>query len=72
MRVDGRYIKVYGPHLIVFENIYTKALVTNASDQVGWIYISREKLNVRRIGNNAKLELGAVHKGCEADLAADV
>ena len=53
-------------------NIYTKAHVTDASDQVGRIYIVREELMVRRIGHNAMLEQDAVHTGCEADLAAHV
>ena len=51
-------------------NIYTKAHVTDASDQVGWIYIGREELKLRRIGHNAMLEQDAVHIGSEADLAA--
>ena len=50
-------------------NNYTKAHVTNASDQLGRIYIGREELKVRRIGHNARLEQDAVHIGCEADLA---
>ena len=53
-------------------NIYTKAHLTNASDQVGRIYIGREELEVRRIGHNAMLEQDAVHIGCEADLAVNV
>ena len=44
MKVDGHYIEVYGPHPIPMNvdgiNIYTKAHVTNASDQVGRIYTS--------------------------------
>ena len=46
---------------------YTKAHVTDASDQVG-----REELKVGRIGHDAMLEQYAVHIGCEADLAAHV
>ena len=53
-------------------NIYTKAHVTDASDQVGRIYIGQEELKVRRIGHNAMLEQDAVHIGCEADVAAHV
>ena len=53
-------------------NIYTKAHVTDASDQVGRIYIGREELKGRRIGHNAMLEQDAVEIGCEADLAAHV
>ena len=76
MRVDGHYIKFQGPYPILMNvdviNIYTKAHVTDASDQVGRIYIGQEELKVRRIGHNAMLEQDAVHIGCEADLAAHV
>ena len=76
MRVDGHYIKVHGPSPILMNvdgiNIYTKAHVTYASDQIGLIYIGQEELKVRRIGHNATIELHAVHIGCEADLAAHV
>ena len=76
MKVDGHYIEVHGPYLILMNvdgiNIYTKAHVTDASDQVGRIYIDQEELKVRRIGHNAMLEQDAVHIGCEADLAAHV
>ena len=76
MRLDGHYIEVYGPCPILMNvdgiNIYTKAHVTDASDQVGRIYIGQEELKVRRIGHNAMLEQDAVHIGCEADLAAHV
>ena len=50
MRVDGHYIKILGPYPILMNvdgiNIYTKAHVTDASDQVGRIYIGREELKV--------------------------
>ena len=76
MRVDGHYIEIHGPYPILMNvdgvNIYTKALVTDASDQVGRIYIGQEELKVRQIGHNAMLEQDAVHIGCEADLAAHV
>ena len=76
MKVDGHHIEVHGPYQILInvdvENIYAKAHVTVAADQVGWIYIGREELKVRRIGQNAMLEQDAVHIGCEADLAAHV
>ena len=76
IRVDGHYIKVHGPCPILMNvddiNIYTKAHVTDASDQVGRIYIGQEELKVRRNGHNAMLEQDAVHIGCEADLAAHV
>ena len=76
MRVHGHYIEVHGRYPILMNvdgiNIYTKAHVTDASDQVGRIYIGREELKVRRIGHNAILEQDAVHIGCEADLAPHV
>ena len=76
MRVDGHYIKFQRPYPILMNvdgiNIYTKAHVTDASDQVGRIYIGQEELKVRRMGHNAMLEQDAVHIGCEADLAAHV
>ena len=76
MNVNGHYIEVYCPYPTLMNvdgiNIYTKAHVTNASDQVGRIYIGREELKKRRIGHNAMLEQDAVHIGCEADLAAHV
>ena len=57
MKVDGHYIEVFDPHPILMNvdgiNIYTKAHVVDASDQVGRIYIGREELKVRRIGHNA-------------------
>ena len=74
MKVDGHYINVHGPYPILMNmdgiNIYTRAHVTDANDQIGRIYIGKEELNVRRIGHNAMLEQDAVHIGCEADLAA--
>ena len=70
MRVDGHYIEVHGPYPILMNvdgiNIYTKAHVTDASDQAGGIYIGQEELKVRRIGQDA------VDIGCEAHLAAHV
>ena len=74
--MDGHYIEVNGSYPILMNvdgnNIYTKAHLTDASDQVGLIYIGQEELKVRRIGHNAMLEQDAVHIGCEADLAAHV
>ena len=76
MIVDGHYIEVHGPYPSLMNvdgiNIYTKAHVTDASDQVGRIYTGQEELKVRRIGHNAMLEQDAVHIGCEVDLAAHV
>ena len=76
MKVDGHHVEVHGPYPILMNvdgiNIYTKAHVTAAADQVGRIYIGREQLKIQRIGHNATLEKDAVHIGCEADLAAHV
>ena len=76
MTVDGHYIEVHGPYPILMNvdgiNIYNKAHVTDATDQVGRIYIGQEELKVRQIGNSAMLEQDAVHIGCEADLSAHV
>ena len=76
MRADRHYIDDYGPYTILMNvdgiNLYTKAHVTNASDQVVWIYIEKEELKVRRIGHNAIVEQNAVKLGREADLAAHV
>ena len=75
-KLDGHYLEVYGPYPILINvdgiNIYAKAHVTDASVQVGRIYIGREELKVRQIGHNAMLEQDSVHIGCEADLAAHV
>ena len=76
VKVDGHYIEFYDTYPILRNvdgiTIYTKAHVTDASDQVGRIYIVREELKVRRSGHYAMLEQDAVHIGCEADLAAHV
>ena len=64
MKVDGHYIDVHGPNPILMNvdgtNIYTKAHITDANDQIGRIYIGQEELKVRRIGHNAMLEQDAV------------
>ena len=74
IRVDGHYIEVHDPYPILMKvdgiNIYTSDHVTDASDQIGRIYIGQEELKVRRIGHDAMLEQDAAYIGCEADLAA--
>ena len=47
MRVDGHYIEVQILMNVDGINIYTKAHVTDASDQVVRIYIDQEELKVR-------------------------
>ena len=77
-KLDSRAVRALlttgGPRLMNVDgiNIYTKAHVTDANDQIGRIYIGQEELKVRRIGHNAMLEQDAVHIGCETDLAAHV
>ena len=48
MRVDGNYIEIHGPYPILMNkegiNIYTNAHVSDASDQIGRMYIGREEL----------------------------
>ena len=50
MTVDGHYIEAHGPYPILMDvdgiNIYTKAHVTDASDQIGRIYIGQEELKL--------------------------
>ena len=45
MKVDGHHIEVHGPYPILMNvdgiDLYTKAHVTVAADQVGLIYIGR-------------------------------
>ena len=76
MRVDRHYSEVHGPYPIPMNvdgnNIFTKAHVTDARDQVGRIFNGPEELKVRRIGRKAMLEQVAVHIGCQADLATHV
>ena len=56
MSVDRHYIEVHGPSPILMNvdgiTIYTKAHVTDASDQVGRMYIGQAELKVRRIGHD--------------------
>ena len=63
MRVEGHYIEIYGPYPILMNvdgiYVYTKAHVTNATDQVCRIYISRQELKVRRSVKRL-LDTGAV------------
>ena len=76
----NRWAKVnesrYGPYLILMNtdgiDIYTKAHLTNVSDQVGRTFIRQEELKFRHIRHNAMLEPDAVHIVCEAGLAAHV
>ena len=53
-------------------NIYTKTMITCDEDLVGQIYVGKEELKVRLIGNCAMLEADAMHIGTEADVSAGV
>ena len=74
MKVDANHMEVYGPYPIVMNkdgiDIYTKAHLTNVSDQVGRTFIRQEELKLRYIRHNAMLDPDAVHIVCEAGLAA--
>ena len=69
MKLDEQYIEVHGPYTNLTKvdgiNNYTKAHVTDASDQVGKFYMGGEELQLRRIGHNAMFEQDAVHICCE-------
>ena len=66
LKLDGHYIEVYGPFQILMNvdgiNIYTKAHVTDASDQAGRIYIGREALKVRTIRHRSSGQCHACEK----------
>ena len=76
IRVDNRYTEAYGPHEVMLNidglNIYTKTMITCDEDLVGQIYVGREELKVRSIGQCAMLEEDAMHIGTEADVSAHV
>ena len=63
MKVDGHYIDVHGPYPILMNvdgiNIYTKAHVTDANDQIGRTYLGQEELKVRRTQRHARTRCGA-------------
>ena len=54
VRVDNRYTEAYGPHEVMLNidgiNIYTKTMITCDEDLIGQIYVGREELKVRSIG----------------------
>ena len=76
VRVDNRYTEAYGPHEVMLNidgiNIYTKTMITCDEDLIGQIYVGREELKVRSIGNCAMLEEDAMHIGTEADVTGHV
>ena len=52
--------------------IYTKTMITCDEDLAGQIYVGREELKVRSIGQCAMLEEDARHIGTDADVSAHV
>ena len=74
VRIDNRYTEAYGPDEVMLNidgmNIYTKTMITCDEDLAGQIYVGREELKVRSIGNCAMLEKDAMHLGTEADVSA--
>ena len=57
VRVDNRYTEAYGPHEVMLNidgiNIYTKTMITCDEDLIGQIYVGKEELKVRSIGDTA-------------------
>ena len=76
VRVENRNTEAYGPHEVMLNidgiNIYTKTMTTSDQDLAGQIYVGKEELQVRSIGNCAMLEEDAMHIGTEADVSAHV
>ena len=76
VRIEIRYTEAYGPHEVMINidgiNIYTKTMITCDEDLVGQIYVGKEELKVRSIGQCAMLEEDAMHIGTEADVSAHV
>ena len=76
VRVDNRYTEAYGPHEVMLNiagiNIYTKTMITCDEDLIGQIYVGKEELKARSIGNCAMLEEDAMHIGTEADVTGHV
>ena len=75
-RIDNRYTEAYGPHEDMLNidgiNIYTKTMITCDEDLAGQIYVGRDELKVRSIGQCAMLQEDAMHLGTEADVSAHV
>ena len=65
VRVENRYTEAYGPHEVMVNidgtNIYTKTMITRDEDLAGQIYVGREELQERSIG-----QLRHVGGGCSA------
>ena len=54
IRIDSRYTEAYGPHEVMLNidgiNIYSKTMITREEHPTGQIYVDREELKVRSIG----------------------
>ena len=54
IRIDIRYTEAYGPHEVMLNidgiNIYSKTMITRDEHPTGQIYVDREELKVRSIG----------------------
>ena len=76
VRIENRYTEALGQHEVMLnidgKNIYTKTMITCDEDLAGQIYVGKEELKVRSIGQCAMLEEDAMHIGTEADVSAHV
>ena len=74
--VDSRYTKDYGPQEVILKidgvNIYTKMMITCDDDLKAQIFVGREVLEVRSIGNCTMFEEDTIHLGTEAEVSAHV
>ena len=56
IRIDSSYTEAYGPHEVMLDidgiNIYSKTIITFDEHLTGQIYVGREELNVRSIGQS--------------------
>ena len=62
VRVENRYTEAYGPHEVMLNidgiKIYTKTMITCDEDLAGQIYVGKQELKVRSIGQG-----GVNHRG---------
>ena len=76
IRIDNRYTEASGPHEVMLNidgiNINAKTIITCDVDLAGQIYVGREEVKVRSIGQCAMLEEDAMQLGMEADVSAHV
>ena len=76
IRVESRNTETYGPHEVMLNidgiNIYTETMMTCDDDLTGQIFVGREELEVKSIGQFAMLEEDAMHVDTEADVSEHV